>query len=215
MSQPPTPSVVPIGESTWGYRLSRALTHAMLATWNRCRVEGREHLPEGAAVLVGNHQSFLDIPLVAAACRPRHVVFVARASLAKSRFMDIVMKRCRAILIERESSDRAAMREILANLEEGHLVCVFPEGTRGEDGLVGEFRGGALLAARRSGAPLVPMGLCGMHRILGREHRFPRPAQARARIGVPLGPDTPLEELRRTVAELAGAPLAPLAAPKA
>src|SRR6185436_4734330 len=66
------------------YRLIRTLLVGYMGSYHRFRVEGREHLPRRGGILIAsNHQSFLDIPIMAVAST-RHVAFVARATLASS-----------------------------------------------------------------------------------------------------------------------------------
>ena len=67
-------------EKTATYVLVRAVVKTMLLTAFRMRVERAEYLrPEGGVMLVANHQSFLDIPLIASAVK-RHVCFVGNGS---------------------------------------------------------------------------------------------------------------------------------------
>ena len=128
----------------------------------RCRYEGRENVPaEGPVVIVANHQSFLDIPLIASSLK-RHVCFVARDSLANFKPLGWLMRESRVILVKRGTADRAALRAMLAHLEAGDALVVFPEGTRTRDGSVGEFRAGALLVAQKARAPVVPAGIRGL-----------------------------------------------------
>ncbi|HED65789.1 MAG TPA: 1-acyl-sn-glycerol-3-phosphate acyltransferase, partial [Planctomycetes bacterium] len=149
--------------------------------------EGREHLPaDGGYLLVSNHQSFLDIPIVAAALPDRHVCFVARESLARSRPLAWLMRRSGAILIRRGASDRRALSEMVEHLRAGDVVCVYPEGTRSADGTVGEFLPGALFASKRARVPIVPTAIWGAHRALPRDAVVPRPARITIRFGEPV-----------------------------
>lgn len=173
--------------STLAYRVGRRLCWLELRIWHRLRVRGREHLPEGGPfLLVANHQSFLDIPIVAAALMDRHVCFVARESLANFRPLGWLMRRSGAILIRRGSSDRAALTEMVEHLRAGDLVCVYPEGTRSPDGSLREFLPGALFAAKRARVPIVPVAIQGAHRALPRGGVFPRPARITLRFGPPV-----------------------------
>lgn len=188
------------------YRFGRFVSGSFLVAWNRLRVEGREHVPStGGVLIVGNHQSFLDIPAVAWAAR-RHVAFVARESLARSRFLAWLMRESGAVLVRRGVGDRSALRAMAAHLEAGDCVAVFPEGTRSRDGSLGEFRGGALFVARRAGVPILPVGIRGAVDALPRDARFPRPRRIGVRFGAPVAPDAPdaLERARDAIAAMIG-----------
>lgn len=171
------------------------------------RVRGREHLPQGAAVIAANHLSFLDIPLVAKGAAPRHVSFVARDTLARTGWMAFVLRRTGAVLVRRGSADRAALREVVAHLEAGDYVGIFPEGTRSSDGRLGSFKKGALLAARVAGVPIVPCALQGSYRAWPRG-RWPRPARLAITFGPPVPSELPdaLQRVQGAVAAMLGEP---------
>lgn len=171
---------------TPAYRFVRNAVDLCLRVLCGLEVQGREHLPlRGRVVLVANHQSFLDIPIVAAAAGRRHVAFVARDSLASFRPLAWLMRQCGAVLVRRGSADRAALKEMIAHLEHEDCLCVFPEGTRSEDGRVAAFRGGALIAARRARAPVVPVAIDGAFDVWPRGRRLPRRGKIRVRFGAP------------------------------
>ncbi|MDA0948791.1 MAG: lysophospholipid acyltransferase family protein [Planctomycetota bacterium] len=197
---------------TPGYRWIMAILRAWSLLLWPLRVEGREHLPEvGGALLVANHSSVLDITGMALASLPRHASFVARRSLSDSRFLERVLDTSEAILIEPGASDRAALRQIVERLREGRLVAIFPEGTRSPDGALHPFKGGALLAARMAGVPLIPCGVSGAWEAWPRHRRWPRRGPVLVRFGAPLEPD--LEDLgevlEHQVSQLAGIERAP------
>jgi 1-acyl-sn-glycerol-3-phosphate acyltransferase len=200
---------------TWIYRLAGRLTGAYLWLVGPPEVSGREHVPrEGGVLLIANHESFLDIPLIGTSLLHRHVTFVARESLARSRFLAWFLAGCRAILVRRGASDRTALAAMVARLRAGGAVAIFPEGTRSPDGRVHAFLGGAVFAAQRARVPVVPVGISGTREVLPKGRRFPRRARLRITFGPALeldrlGPRGEADEvLRRQVAELAGKPLA-------
>ena len=187
------------------YRVGRFLLRTYLAL-HRLRVEGREHLPRaGGVLIVSNHQSFLDIPVLASAA-PRHVAFVARASLAHSRFLAFIMREAGCVLIHPNTPDRAALEGMIAHLEGGDCVAVFPEGTRTPDGELGTFRGGAAVAARRAGVPILPAAIMGAFEAWPRDRSLPRPRGIRVRFGPPFAADVeePMERARQVIAEMMG-----------
>jgi 1-acyl-sn-glycerol-3-phosphate acyltransferase len=170
------------------------------------RLEGHQRVPQsGGILLVSNHQSFLDIPLISIATT-RHVSFVARRSLARLRWLDFVMRECGAVLIEPGKPDRAALREMIAHLEAGDAVAIFPEGTRSSDGRLQEFRHGALLAARQAQVPIVPLGIRGTIDAWPRKARLPRPRRVALRFGDPIDSAAPdaLEQVRAAIQAMVG-----------
>lgn len=184
------------------YRLCQAVTGLLLLLLGGWRVKHRERVPaDGPLLLVANHQSYLDIPLLALAMGRRHVCFVARDSLASSRFLAFVMRQCGAVLVRRGSSDREPLRAMIGHLDAGDVVAIFPEGTRTEDGQLGEFEKGALWLAKKTEAPVVPVGIHGTYGALPRNRKLPRFSPMRVTFGWPV-PRESLGELRRRVAEL-------------
>jgi 1-acyl-sn-glycerol-3-phosphate acyltransferase len=160
-------------EMTATYRICRAVSQLILKVRYRMQVQGLENIPKnGPALIVANHQSYFDIPLIAASTK-RHVCFVARSTLAHSNLLGFIMRECGAVLIDRGKGDRAAMRSMVEHLNRGDVVAIFPEGTRSEDGRVGQFKGGALLAARKAGAPIVPVAIRGSHGVWPRWRKYP------------------------------------------
>lgn len=180
----------PVVHETLVYSAVRLLVLILARVVFRCRVGGGAHVPvAGPLVLVANHQSMIDIPLLAQATR-RHVCFVARDSLARRRWLAGLMRQCGAVLIRRGTPDLAGMREIAAHLEHGDCVAFFPEGTRSRDEVVGRFRGGAVLAARRSGAPVVPVAIRGSGRAWPSGAYLPRVRRVSLTFGAPIASDT-------------------------
>ncbi|MFT4538302.1 MAG: 1-acyl-sn-glycerol-3-phosphate acyltransferase [Planctomycetota bacterium] len=171
----------------WQYNVIVNALWMWYSIWFRPKVRGMEHLPKGGrALIIANHASFLDIPLISVALRGRHVAFMARESLSKSRFLSLIMRLCGAILVARGKGDRTALRHASLYLRADGLVTIFAEGTRTEDGSIGEFRKGALLAARMGGAPLVPCALRGTFRALPRGKIFPRPTRLEVEFFAPI-----------------------------
>ncbi|MBI5364083.1 MAG: 1-acyl-sn-glycerol-3-phosphate acyltransferase [Planctomycetes bacterium] len=173
-------------DKTWVYWTCWLGAWIFTKLYHRLRIEGYANLPAtGGAVLASNHQSHLDILTIAASNR-RHVAFVARDTLAHWKWLAFTMRGCGAILIQRNSSDRKALRAMVQHLERGDLVVIFPEGTRTKDGELGEFKGGALLAARMAKVPIVPVGTRGAIEAWPRSRALPAPRKIAVRFGPPI-----------------------------
>jgi len=178
-------------DKTLTYHFLRSACWLFLKLYCRMRIEGAEKIPKsGGCVLAANHASHLDIPIVSTITL-RHVAFVARDTLDESRFISFIMRETRAVLVKRGTADRRAIRAMVDHLAVGDCVAIYPEGTRTHDGKIGEWKGGAILAARMAKVPIVPVGLDGSYRLLNRHMHFPRPAKLVVRIGDPIDSSLP------------------------
>jgi len=193
-------------DKTLTYHACRTTSWLAFHTFFPGRIEGIHNLPRTGGVLIAsNHQSFLDIPLLSSTTR-RHIAFVARDSLAETRWLAFIMSECRALLIKRGKPDRKALRQMVAHLEAGDAVSLFPEGTRTRDGRVQPFRKGALLAARMAKVPIVPAGIRGAFEAWPRTASRPRIARVAVRFGAPIDSAAPdaLEQVQRAVEAMVG-----------
>ena len=140
---------------------------------------------EGPLVVVANHGSHLDPPLLGHALG-RPVAFMAKAELFAIPLLGKVIQACGAYPVRRGASDREAIRTATARLDEGWATGVFLDGTRQTNGRVNSPLPGAALLAARSGAPLLPVAILNSHRALGSGQRWPRLIPIQLRIGEPI-----------------------------
>jgi 1-acyl-sn-glycerol-3-phosphate acyltransferase len=129
----------------------------------RFRVRGDEHIPlRGAAILVCNHVSFIDAVLLMAAS-PRPIRFIMDQRIFRSRLLGTLFRLGKAIPIAPQKEDAAAYARAFAAarrvLDEGELLCIFPEGGITRDGRLGEFKGGIMKILQTHPVPVVPMAL--------------------------------------------------------
>lgn len=201
-----------IARNPFLWNVSKTLVLLFCKLWFRHRVEGAQHVPaQGAVLLVANHSSYLDPPLVGISTA-RWVGFLAQAGLASFAPLRWWMAQMGVTLIDRNAPSKEAMRLVADNLVNGEAVGMFPEGTRSKDGAVGPFRTGVEFLLRRTGAVVVPVGIDGASRAMPRGALLPRPRRVVVRFGAPWTAEQVLapggvEALRRQVAELANAPL--------
>lgn len=152
------------------------------------RTRGTEHVPAtGPVLLVANHVSHLDPPLIGSAV-PRRLTFLAKAELFEVPLFGALIRRLGARPLRREGSDAGALRAALRVLKGGGALLVFPEGTRGAEGRLGPAKPGAGMLAVVGGAPVIPVYIGGSGRAWPRGRRLPRPA----RVTVTFGPPLPL-----------------------
>jgi 1-acyl-sn-glycerol-3-phosphate acyltransferase len=140
----------------------------------------------GPVLLVSNHVSVLDPPLIGGAA-PRPLVFMAKEELFRIPLFGRLIRALNARPVRRDGSDMRALKAALAVLEEGQAILVFPEGTRGEEGgPLGDGKPGVGMLAVLSGAPVVPVFVSGSGGALPRGQTLPRPAKVRVSFGPPL-----------------------------
>lgn len=196
-----------VQRSPFWWWLSKRLVLGYCRIWHRLRIENRDVVPaSGPVLLVANHASYLDPPLVGISCR-RWVGFLAQAGLAKLGPLRWWLRQVGVTLIDRSAPSKDALRLVADCLAAGEVVGLFPEGTRSRDGELGAFRNGVEFLVRRTGACVVPIGLEGAFRAFPRGAWFPRPTKLVVRYGEVWPADKVLapggvEALRTRVAEL-------------
>ncbi|MFO7177668.1 MAG: lysophospholipid acyltransferase family protein [Pseudomonadota bacterium] len=158
-------------------RLTPEVCDARLERWSqrlleRARVElvtsGIENAPRDEAFIVmSNHQSLYDIPVVYQALR-RRLRMVAKKELFRVPLWGAAMRRAGFIAIDR--SNRAAaiasLEAAKGELERGTSIWIAPEGTRSQTGVLGEFKQGGFHLAIETGARILPLTIDGTREVL-------------------------------------------------
>ncbi len=165
------------------YLLVAAVTWPVLMGIFRLRTQGREHLPKGGFVLAANHNSNFDPwPLGIPLFPRRYLRFMAKSELFWTPFKQFATA-AGAFPVHRGQHDAEAMATATQLCREGHIVVMFPEGTRRKKGLRKKYEARAHTGAARialdANVPLVPAGIVGTDR-LGRL------AQLRVAFGAPI-----------------------------
>jgi cytidylate kinase len=168
------------------YAWLKPLAVALFRGYWRLEARGRERVPtRGPLILVSNHSSVIDPPLIGAAA-PRRLTFLAKAELFRIPVFGPFIRALGAHPLRREGSDPSALRTALRLVGEGQALLVFPEGTRGPEGVLRAAKSGAGMLAVSSGAPVVPVWISGTGRAWPRGARLPRPAKVVVSFGEPL-----------------------------
>jgi lyso-ornithine lipid O-acyltransferase len=157
-------------------------------------VERSGHVPDGLCVVVANHRSYVDIPLVMAEIPSR---FLAKREIANWPFFGASASLCGTVFVDRE--DRASRQRALESLDSlldaGHRIMVFPEGTTSTGPGCLPFRSGVFRLAAARGLPVVPVAIAYRDvrdawvddmSFVG--HFLARFSQARMRVAVTVGP---------------------------
>jgi len=129
----------------------------------RFKVRGDEHIPvSGAAILVCNHVSFID-PVLMMAASPRPIRFIMDHQIFKIPLLGWFFKLAKAIPIASQRDAplvyEQAFKRAREALDEGELLCIFPEGAITRNGELGEFKGGVMKLLESNPVPVVPLAL--------------------------------------------------------
>ena len=179
-------------------RAVQMLARPQLFPWVRLDVEGAEHIPDGPAIIVGNHRSYLD-PLAigfAMAKAGRPVRFLGKKEVFDAPVVGQIVGALGGIRVERGSGSDEPLRAAADALAAGEAVAIMPQGTipRGRAFFDPELKGrwGAAKLAAMSGAPVIPIGLWGTEKVWPRNARTPdvlaigHPPTVRIRVGPPV-----------------------------
>ena len=169
------------------YAILKPIAVALMRLLFRLEIVSPELVPAtGPVLIVSNHVSVLDPPLVGGAA-PRPLYFMAKEELFRIPLFGRLIRSLNARPVRRDGSDMRALKAALAQLQEGHALLVFPEGTRGEEGQpLREGKPGVGMLAVLSGAPVVPVYVSGSGAALPRGRALPRPGKVRVTFGPPL-----------------------------
>ncbi len=150
------------------------------------KIYGKYHVPHtGGVLLVSNHQSYLD-PILLAVGLDRTMSFLAKSELFKNPIFGGLIRRLNAFPVEQGAGDIGAVKESIARLQEGHLLNMFPEGSRTEDGEIQPMEKGVALVIRRAKVPVVPVVIDGSFIAWPRKQKFPRTHPVRVLYGPPM-----------------------------
>jgi 1-acyl-sn-glycerol-3-phosphate acyltransferase len=151
--------------------LPHGLTLAMFDRWSRgvlwllritcgvkVEVRGREHMPKGPALIAPKHHCMLDVfaqfSVLPSSC------FVMKKELMWIPWFGWYARKVRTIVVDREGSTAALkqmVKEAKDRFAEGRQVCIFPEGTRGEPGVPGDYKPGVAALYRELDVPTCPV----------------------------------------------------------
>ncbi|OEF97756.1 lysophospholipid acyltransferase family protein [Desulfuribacillus alkaliarsenatis] len=156
-------------------------------TGSTIHVQGKDNIPDGPCLIISNHQSNFDIPILAGYL-DKPLGFIAKKELGKVPIMSTWMKRVKCVFIDRQNPRQAikALGEATNFLKEGHTLVIFPEGTRSKSAKMGEFKKGSLRIAEKSGVPIVPVTISGSYKIYEGNGSRVRPAEVNVIVGEPI-----------------------------
>ena len=171
----------------WAYDFSKVILRLYFRFGFGLELLGSAHVPpSGPFILASNHVSFLDPPLLGAAC-PRRLRFMARADLFDHPLLGAYLRGVHVVPLKRGESDLGAIHHAIRLLHDGEVLAIFPEGGRQRSGRLGFAKRGVGLLAETARVPIVPVLVQGTFEAWPPEATRPR----RTKIRVAFGPAIP------------------------
>ena len=141
------------------------------------RVINKENLDvPGGALIVSNHESFLDPPFVGIGFDD-DIYYLARKTLFNNPIVGTLIRSWNSIPVDQDKPDMTSLKTVIRFLREGKKVLVFPEGSRSFDGKLLPGQPGVGLIVAKANVPVIPVRLFGTHEALPRGGKCLHPSE--------------------------------------
>ena len=168
------------------YQFIRFLVVAICRTYCRMNVSGQENIPAvGPFILAPIHRSYVDTP-IASGCTRRRMRFMGKDSMWKHQPLNWMLSALGAFPVTRGSADREAIMRAIQVLKSGEPLVLFPEGERKSGPVVHPLMDGAAYVACKAGVSIIPVGIGGSERVMGKGAKFIYPKKLVVIIGKPI-----------------------------
>lgn len=184
------------------YRVCYWIVMGLFTLVYRARVFHSSRIPaSGGLLIVCNHQSHLDPPLVGVGIRQRNMAAIAREGLFRAPVFGWLLRSLGVIAIKESEGDAGAMKRSIEQLKAGRVVVIFPEGSRSPTGELMPFKRGTWLLLARSGVNVLPAAVEGCFDAWPRSSPLPR--LLGQRVAVAFGHPIPFADLKALGADAA------------
>ena len=158
-----TSETAPKRERTAIYTLARIIFGFLFHTIFPLRFHNAQIVEEMQPpyIIMANHRSFADPMALAIKVKRYEIRFIGKRELAHGRLKSWLFSGLHMILASRHATDMAAMRQCMQTLKEGHILGIFPEGTRHQPEMMQEVESGTAIIALRARVPLLPVYIDG------------------------------------------------------
>ena len=149
---------------------------------------GRENIPKkGSFILVSNHGSLLDPPLLGHALG-QNISFMAKSELFSIPLLGFIIKACGAYPVKRGVADKTTIKIACEKLSNNNSIGIFIDGTRQKDGRVNKPKQGAALLAFKNQKFLLPVAIINSHRLVRLRFFIPFFTKIVIKVGKPINP---------------------------
>jgi len=151
-------------------------------------VKNKVNMPgRGPLLIVSNHSSYIDTPILAYAIG-RPVVFLAKEELFRIPVLSVLLQLTRCIKVTKRCSHYTMIRRVEERLSDGYAVAIYPEGTRTQEEEVKNIRLGTSYISAVSRTKILPVALVGTGKVLPKGTIVPKYQKLEVRIGTIIEP---------------------------
>ncbi len=141
------------------YRVMRVIAIGIFKVIFPYRVVHKNSLPqEGRYIVCANHISMKD-PVFLGITQRRQLYFMAKKELFQNKLLAFFIRKLGAFPVYRGTGDTKAVGTAFEILEQGHVLGIFPEGTRSKDGKLLRPKPGAAIFSHQSSTPILPAAI--------------------------------------------------------
>lgn len=158
------------------------------ATFLPISYKGLHNITQNPAIYVANHQSSLDIPLLALILNGKPHIWLARNELMETFIIKFIIPLFTIVAdVTNTRTAALSLRKILHTLHETNAnLLIFPEGSRFNDGNIHDFYDGFALIAKKTARPVIPVYIDNLYQAYPRNSWFISHIPITITIGVPL-----------------------------
>ena len=169
------------------YNISTLFFKISLILWNRLEVYNSHLIPKsGGVLIVTNHASYLDPPIIGVAARYRPVHFMARDTLWKNKFAKWWLNNVGCVPVSRDTGDIAALKKSISILKNEKVLSIFPEGTRTIDGNLQDAKSGVGFIIEKSKCVVIPAYIDGSFKSFSKNCKWIKPNKIKIIFGKPI-----------------------------
>jgi 1-acyl-sn-glycerol-3-phosphate acyltransferase len=176
------------GKKSFNLLSKRWARHIVNNSRMKLEIIGKENLdPNESYIYISNHTSMFDSPILIYGLGD-DIRMIYKQELEKIPIFGYALKKSPFIPIVREDP-RKAMKSIETAVHEinsGSSIVIFPEGTRSENGELGDFKRGAFMLASKAERPIVPITLVDAWKVYDKETKTIIPTKVKVIIGKPI-----------------------------
>ena len=167
------------------YFITTYFLYPIFKIYHRAEGAGIRNIPrKGPFIVIANHACFFDPWYLGVTFRARYVrCFVTNKWYKKNKLWTFFFDLYGCVPATPENMEPSSIKLILKILQYGGAIVIFPEGRVSDDGILQEFKPGAVYIAMKAKVPIIPVAICGSHEIMARNELLPKPSKLKIVVG--------------------------------